>query len=601
MISNSIWSHVNRNLSLTRLATGAIHVPMYIETVPNRNSPPAILLREGWREGSKVQKRTVANISHWPKEQIEGLRRVLKGELMVSPDEAFDIERSLPHGHVEAILGTIRKLQLHRIIASKATRQRNLVLAMIAERLMFPCSKLATTRLWHESTLAEELGVADATEDDLYQALDWLLSRQVRIENKLASRHLSEDSMVLYDVTSSYYDGRTCPLVRFGHKRDGKKGRPIVVYGLLTDAEGCPVSVEVYPGNTADPTTVPDQVDKLRKRFGLERVVLVGDRGMLTQTQIDKLKDHPGLGWISALRSSAIRKLADQGALQMSLFDERSLAEVHAPEEFPGERLVACYNPLLAEERRRKREALLEATEKELEKILRDVQRRTKKPLDKVAISRRVGKVLYRNKMAKHFSIQIEDSFLSYSRKEEPIKQEAGLDGIYVIRTSEPEQRLSPEDAVRGYKGLSQVERAFRCMKGVEIPMRPIFHRTEAHVRAHIFLCVLAYYVEYHMRKALKPLLFDDEELDSDRAHRDPVAPATASASSKTKKRVRRTAEGFEVHSFRSLLEHLATRCRNSCRMKTEPSGAGFHRITQPTPLQEAALRMLGLFPVNGK
>jgi hypothetical protein len=310
---------------------------------------------------------------------------------------------------------------------------------------------------------------------------------------------------------------------------------------------------------------VPDQVDKLRKRFGLERVVLVGDRGMLTQTQIDKLKDHPGLGWISALRSSAIRKLADHGALQMSLFDERSLAEVHAPEEFPGERLVACYNPLLAEERRRKREALLEETEKDLEKIVRDLRRRTKKPLDKVAISRRVGKVLYRNKMAKHFSIQTEDSFLSYSRKEEPIKQESELDGIYVIRTSEPEQRLY----------------------------------TEAHVRAHIFLCVLAYYVEYHMRKALKPLLFDDEQLDSDRALRDPVAPATAS--SKRKNRFRRTAEGFEVHSFRSLLEHLATRCRNFCRMKTEPSGAGFHRITQPTQLQEAALKMLGLFPVNGK
>jgi len=573
---------------------------MYVETVPNRNSPPAILLREGWREGDKVHKRTIANITHWPKEQVEALRRVLKGELVVSPEEAFDIERSIPHGHVEAILGTIRKLGLDRMIASKGYRQRNLVVAMIAERLMFPCSKLATTRLWHDSTLAEELGVADATENDLYAALDWLLRRQPRIENKLASRHLSEDSMVLYDVTSSYYDGRTCPLVRFGHNRDGKKGRPIVVYGLLTDEGGCPVSVEVYPGNTADPTTVPDQVDKLRKRFGFERIVLVGDRGMLTQTQIDKLKDYPGLGWISALRSHAIRKLADQGALQMSLFDEQTLAEIRAP-EFPAERLVACYNPMLAEERRRKREELLEATEKDLEKIVRDVQRRTKKPLDKVAISRRVGKVLYRYKMAKHFSIQIEDSSLSYSRKEDSIKRESGLDGIYVIRTSEPEERLAPEDAVRGYKRLSQVERAFRCMKGLEILIRPIFHRTEAHVRAHIFLCVLAYYVEYHMRKALKPLLFDDEELDGDRILRDPVAPATPSASSRRKKRVRRTAEGFQVHSFRSLLGHLATRCRNFCRMKSEPAGAGFHRITQPTPLQEAALRMLGLFPVNGK
>jgi transposase len=580
---------------------GDIHVPMYIETVPNRNSPPAILLREGWREGGKVRKRTVANITHWPKEQIEALRLVLKGERLVSPDEAFVIERSIPHGHVEAILGTIRKLGLDRIIASKGSRERNLVLAMITERLMFPCSKLATTRLWHDSTLAEELGVADATEDDLYMALDWLLKRQPHIEKKLASLHLSEGSTVLYDVTSSYYEGRTCPLVRFGHNRDGKKGRPIVVYGLLTDAEGRPVSVEVYPGNTADPTTVPDQVDKLRKRFGLERVVLVGDRGMLTQTQIGKLKEHPGLGWISALRFNAIRKLADQGALQMSLFDQRSLAEIHAPEAFPRERLVACYNPLLAEERRRKREALLEATEKELEKIVRDVERRTKKPLDKVAISRRVGKVLYRNKMAKHFSIRIEDSFLAYARKEETIQQESELDGIYVIRTSEPEERLSPEDAVRGYKNLAQVERAFRCIKGVDILIRPIFHRTAAHVRAHIFLCVLAYYVEYHMRKALKPLLFDDEELDNDRALRDPVAPAKASGSARRKKRVRRTPEGLEVHSFRSLLGHLATRCRSFCRMKMEPSGAGFHQITLPTPLQQSALQMLGLFPVNGK
>jgi len=391
---------------------------MYVEIVPNRNSRPAILLREGWREGKKVCKRTLANLTDWPARKVELLRRLLKDEPLVAPSEAFAIERSLPHGHVEAVLETIRRSGLDRLIGAKRSRERDLVVAMIAERLVFPCSKLATTRMWHTTTLAEQLEVADADEDALYAAMDWLLARQGQIEKKLAARHLLDGSLVLYDLTSSYYEGRTCPLARFGHNRDRKKGKLIIVYGLLTDDAGRPVAAEVYPGNTGDPSTVPNQVDKLRKHFGLRRVVLVGDRGMLTQTQIDKLKDYPGLGWISALRSCAIRKLVNGGSLQMSLFDERNLAEINSP-EFLDERLVACYNPILAEERREKREKLLAATEKGLEKIAKEVARRTKTPLGKAEIGKKVGKAINRYKVGKPFEVMIGDGAFSFSRKEE--------------------------------------------------------------------------------------------------------------------------------------------------------------------------------------
>jgi transposase len=571
-----------------------MHVPMYIEHVPNRNSRPAILLREGWREGKSIRKRTIANLTNWPKEKIEALRRLLKGEPMVAADEAFVIERSIPHGHVAAVLGTIKKRALDTLIYSKRCRERDLVMAMIAERLIRPCSKLATTRLWHTTTLAEELGVRDADEDDLYEAMDWVLGRQAQIEKKLAARHLSEGSVVLYDVSSSYYEGRTCPLACFGHNRDGKKGRAIIVYGLLTDEAGRPVAVEVYPGNTGDPSTVPDQVEKLRNRFGLDHVVLVGDRGMLTQTQIDTLKDYPGLGWISALRSPAIRRLVNGGSLQLSLFDEKNLAEIHAP-EFSDERLVACHNPLLAEERRHKRQELLAATEKGLEKIAKEVARRTKTPLDKAEIGKKVGKVLNRYKVGKHFTVRIGDGAFCFSRKEDSIRRESELDGIYVIRTSEPAERISAEDAVRSYKRLEQVESAIRCMKGIDLLVRPIHHRTEDHVRAHIFLCMLAYYVEYHMRKSLAPLLFDDEELDEQRSKRDPVKPAQPSASAKRKKVVRYTPDGLEIQSFQTLLAQLATRCRNRCRMKHDPSAPRFYQLTEPTPLQEKAFQLLGL------
>lgn len=553
------------------------------------------LLRRTYRVGKQVKHETLGNISHLPEALIDLIRRSLAGESFVPASEAFAIERSLPHGHVEAVLGTIRQLGLEKLIGAKRSRQRDLVVGMIGERLLHPGSKLATVRSWKTTTLAEELGVADATEDELYEALDWLLKRQGRIEQKLARQHLGESAVVLYDVTSSYYEGRCCPLAQFGHNRDGKSDRPIIVYGVLTDADGRPVAVEVYEGDTGDPTTVPDQVEKLQQRFGLQRVVLVGDRGMLTETQIGKLKEHPGLGWVSALRAGAIRQLADSGALQLSLFDEQNLAEIHSP-AYPGERLVACYNPLLAEERKRKREELLAATEQELARIRKQVARRTKTPLKKDEIGLKVGAVLNRFKMAKHFELTIEDGRFEWGRRVEAIRREAELDGIYVIRTSEPAgPSWSAADTVRRYKSLAEVERAFRTLKGIDLRVRPIFHRTADHVRAHIFLCLLAYYVEWHMRRALAPLLFDDEQLSEDRLSRDPVAPAEPSAAAQNKKRARQTADGLPVHSFSTLLAELGTRCRNRCRANTGGSGASFHLLTKLTPLQAEAFRLLGL------
>jgi transposase len=444
------------------------------------------------------------------------------------------------------------------------------------------------------TTLSEELGVADSDEDDLYKAMDWLLGRQQRIEKKLAARHLSEGSLVFYDVTSSYYEGRSCPLARFGHDRDGKKGRPIIVYGLMTNGQGCPVAVAVYPGDTGDPSTVSEQAEKLRKRFGLSHLVLVGDRGMLTQTQIEKLKEYSGLGWISALRSHAIRDLVENGYLQMSLFDQKDLAEIRSP-EFPSERLVACFNPLLAEERGRKRQELLRATEKELERIAKQVAGRTRTPLGKDEIGKKVGKVINRFKVGKHFVVTIGEGSFSFVRNEAQIQREEALDGIYVIRTSEPAECLSAEDTVRSYKNLAQVERAFRSFKGIDLLIRPIWHHTEDHVRAHIFICMLAYYVEWHMRKALSAVLFDDEELDENRKKRDPVKPAQVSVSAKKKKTQRLTAEGLVVQSFDTLLKEFGTRCRNHCQIRSGPKASNFYQMTEMTPLQKRAFQLLGL------
>jgi len=512
----------------------------------------------------------------------------------VPASDAFTIERSWPHGHVKAILGAMRRIGLDTLIASRPSRERNLALAMIAERLLHGRSKLATTRLWHTTTLAQELDVEDADEDDLYQAMDWLVKRQARIEKKLAARHLEQGGQVLYDVTSSYYEGHTCGLAQYGHDRDGNKGLPIIVYGVLADAEGRPIAVEVYAGNTADPTTVPDQVHKLRERFGLDRVVLVGDRGMLTQVQIDALKAHPELGWISALRSTSIRKLVRDQTLQMSLFDEQNLAEITSP-EFPGERLIACYNPLLADERRRKRDELLAATEQKLESIARQVKRRTNTPMPREEIGIKVGKAANQYKVAKHFKLTIDDGAFEWKRDEDAIEQERQLDGMYVIRTSEPARRLSAADTVRSYKNLSQVERGFRCLKGIDIRVRPIHHREALRVRAHIFICLLAYYVEWHMRQALGPLLFDDEELAQHRAGRDPVAPAETSLSARRKKSTRRTSDGFAVHSLDTLLEDLGTLCRHRCRIPGDASGVRLDQETQATPQQARVLELLGL------
>jgi transposase len=573
---------------------------MYIETVPNRNSPPAILLREGWREGKKTLKRTIANLSDWPRQKIETFRRLLRDEVLISPADLFETERTLPHGHVEAILGTIGKIGLDTVISSKRCPERDLVLAMIVERLIHPCSKLATTRLWHTTTLAEELSVQEADENDLYEAMDWLLTRQERIEKKLAERHLTDGAMVLYDVSSSYYEGRKCPLAKLGHDRDGQKGLPIIVYGVLTDNEGRPVAVSVYPGNTGDPTTVPDQVDKVRQKFELSHLILVGDRGMLTQPQINKLKAHPGIGWITALTSVSIRKLVQQGTLQRSFFDEKNLAEITSP-DLPGERLMACYNPLLAEKRRRKRGELLAGTEKGLTKLAKEVVRRTKTPLKGSEIGLKAGKIVGRYKMGKHYQLAIADGTFQWTRREDAIAAETMLDGIYVIRTSEPKERLSAEDTVRTYKSLSQVERVFRCMKGIDLLVRPIRHRTEDRVPAHIFLCMLAYYVEWHMRKALAPILFEDDQLESERKRRDPVLPAKPTEAAKKKKATHMTPDGLPVHSFETLKAELASRCRNTYKLKNDDSSLTFSQVPVPTALQKRAYELLALFPVSGK
>ena len=567
---------------------------MYIDIVPNRNSPPAILLRECWRDGNKTRKKTIANISNWPAEKVDTLRRVLRGEKLIPAEQAFIIEQSLPHGHVEAVLGTLRKIGLEKMIASRRSRERDLVVAMIVEQILHHDSKLAGTRNWHSTSLAEELGVEDADENDLYHALDWLLERQKRIENKFAKLYFAEGSYAFYDVTSSYYEGQKCPLARMGNSKDKKKGLPVIVYGTLAEQEGRPVSVDVYPGGTGDPKTLADQVLKLRQRFGLNRIVLVGDRGMITQTQIEYLEKFPGLVWISALRSASIRQLLEKGYLSISLFDTQNIAEICWP-KYPNERFIACFNPLLAEERSRKRKELLEATEAGLIKIKREVKRRTKQPLKESEIGLKVGRVINRFKVAKHFDLTIEDNNLEWMRLEGKIQQEEELDGIYIIRTSEPEESISAGDTVRQYKNLSRIEHIYRTVKGLDILIRPIRHRTEEHVRAHIFLCMLAYNVEWHMRKALAPLLFEDEEVDSLRKTRDPVAKAEPSESAKRKKATRVTVDGFPVHSFRTLLLALGKRCKNRCRLKAGGPETTFVRLTEVDALQRRAFELLDL------
>jgi transposase len=571
--------------------TGAVHVAT-TKRVYKGKTYVTHLLRRSIRKGKTVTHETLGNLSHLPDHVIDLIKRSLKGETFVPTADAVRITRSRPHGHVEAVLKMIKKLGLDDLIAPEPSHRRNLVVAMIAERLIFPSSKLANTRHWHDTTLAEELDVADASEDQLYDAMDWLLQRQSAIENRLAKRPLSDGALVLYDVTSSYYEGKTCPLARFGHDRDGKTGLPIIVYGALTDADGRPVAVQVYPGNTADPKTVPDQVEALTKRFGLSRVVLVGDRGMLTQTQIDVLKKHPGLGWISALRSGSIRRLLADGHLIKKDLEAERLAEISSP-DFPGERLVACYNPLLAEQRRQKRQDLLAATQAELETLAASVKRAGAKPETAVEIGVRAGKIINHYKMAKHFTLTIRDGSLEWARKQDEITREELLDGIYVVRTSEPTERLTAADGVRSYKRLALVEQAFRCLKGIDLLVRPIHHRTADRVRAHILLCLLAYYVEWHLRRAWEPLLFEDEGLTKDRLLRDPVATAKPSESARLKKKTHETPGGLAVQSFRTLMAHLGTRCRNTCVMPADPNQTGFDQVTEADALQLEALRLI--------
>lgn len=561
---------------------------MYIDIVPNRKSPPAILLRESIRQGRKIVKRTIANLSTLSIDQAQAIRRILKGEKLVQPEEHFTVLSSRPHGHAEAVLLTIRRLGLDKLIFSRRCKERDLVIAMIASRIICPQSKLALTRDLENTTLGESLGIEGVDEDDLYAAMDWLHKRQDGIEKRLAARHLQEGVQVLYDLSSSYFEGRKCPLAARGYNRDQKKGKLQVNYGLLTDNRGCPVSISVFPGNTSDPKTLMPQVEKLQKDFGLKSVVLVGDRGMITQKQIDDIKELEGMEWITALKTGSIRKLMNAKAIQLTLFDERNLFEFTHP-DFPGEKLVACRNPELAYRRKHKRAALLKATIEALEKIQGMIERGYLKDADKIGI--RVGRVINKYKMAKHFKLEITEKELYFEIDEEKVNEEAALDGIYVIRTSL--EKLSAADAVRHYKSLSQVERAFRSIKTMDLEVRPINHHLEKRVKAHLFLCMLAYYVKWHMMEAWRPLLFADEDQQA-KQKRDPVATAQRSAQAEEKVQGKRLTDGSIAHSFQSMLRNLATIVRNTCQSRDAEGGMpSFTMDTQLTQKHEEAFRLL--------
>ena len=563
---------------------------MYIATVPNRRSPPAILLREGYREGGQVKNRTLANLSHWPLAKVELLRRVLRDEPLAPVDTLVEIVASAHHGHVQAVRTTMQRLGFDTLIASRPVRERDLVVAMVAARILEPDSKLATTRWWHTTTLPASLGVGDADEDALYEAMDWLLERQAGIERKLATRHLRAGGFVLYDLTSSYFEGTTCPLAAFGHNRDGKKGKLQVNYGLLTDGRGCPVAVSVFKGNTGDAPTLLPAVQRVRERFGIEQLVVVGDRGMISQTQITTLKRLEGVDWITALKTGAIRALVAEGHVQLGLFDEHNLFELTHP-DFPGERLVACRNPELAKLRAHKRQALLAATVKALDQVRGMVARGRLRGRDTIGV--RVGKVVNKYKVAKHVRLEIHDDRFAFQIDEARVAAEAALDGIYVIRTSVPSERLDAADVVRSYKRLSDVERAFRSLKTIDLKVRPIRHRLEARVRAHIFLCMLAYYVEWHMREAWRPLLFSDEDQTAKQT-RDPVAPAKRSAPALRKVHTKVLDDGTPVHSFQTLLKQLSSIVRNVCRPRSVgPAAPTFDIVTTPSPTQQRAYDLL--------
>ena len=571
---------------------------MYVVKVPNRGSPPAVLLRESYREDGKVKNRTLANLSAWPEAKVDALSRVLKGQPPAAAlDGAFEITRSLPHGHVAAVLGTLRELGLEELIDPVPSRSRDLVTAMTVAQVIDPGSKLAIARGLRDATaassLGEVLGAGGCDEDDLYAAMDYLHARQDRIQDALAARHLAGGTLVLYDVSSAAFEGRTCPPGAVGHPKDGVRGRLQIVYGLLTSPEGIPVAIEVFQGSTGDPKTVASQADKVKDRFGITRVVLAGDRGMLTAARLREDVRPAGLDWITALRAPQVKNLVRDGALQLTLFDQTDLAEITSP-DFPGERLVACMNPFLEAERARKRESLLAATEADLEKIAAACAR-ARRPLrgkDKVAL--RAGKVLNRRKVAKHFVIDIGDDQFSYRRNQDSITAEAALDGIYVLRTSVGPGDLDTPDVVSSYKALAQVERAFRAFS-TDLDIRPIRHRTEDRVRAHVFLRMLSYYVTWHMHARLAPLLFTDDDKPAARAARpSPVAPAARSPRALAKAAAKRTDDGLPVHSSASLLADLATICLNTIA-PADPALPGFRLVTTPTPLQRQALDLLGV------
>lgn len=563
---------------------------MHIDGVPNRRSRPTYLLRESYREGQKVRKRTLANLSALSDEQIEAIRAVLSGQSVRPVEELWQTTRSRSHGAVQAVRVAMQRLGFESLIASRPSPERDAVCAMVAARIVCPHTKLATTRWWHTTTLAEEYGVVQADEMDLYAAMDWLLERQGAIEKKLAARHFSEGALALYDLSSSYFEGHCCPLAKIGYSRDGKRNTPQVNYGLLTTRAGCPVAISVYEGNTADVSTLMPQVKQLREQFGLERLVLVGDRGMISHKAIDTLRSLEGLAWITALKSSQIRALVQGGTLQLGLFDERNLFEFSHP-DFPHERLMACRNVDLGKLRAHKREALLEATEKELEKVRARIENGSLTGRDKIGV--RVGKVLNKYKVGKHFALTIEESGFTFQRLENQIAAEAALDGIYVIRTSVPKKQMSSAEAVRSYKALAEVERAFRSMKTLDLHIRPIHHHLEGRVRAHIFLCMLAYYVEWHMREAWRELMFADEDLER-KKHRDPVAAAERSEAALEKVATRTLKDGSPVHSFHTLLAELSTIVRNTCEARVgRRSGSTFQMTTTPNPPQLRALQLL--------
>ena len=651
-------------------------VSMFIASVPNRGSPPAILVRESYRVAGQVKSRTLANLSKLPMNAIEVLRQCLKGDRLIPVSDAFEIVKSFHHGHVEAVLSVMRRLDFSRLLAAQPSRERDLVTAMVVARILAPSSKLATTRWWHITSLPGSLGVADADEDELYTAMDWLLKRQDRIEKKLAARHLRNDGLALYDLTSSYFEGVNCPLAALGHNRDGKKGKLQVNYGLLTNAQGIPVSVSVFKGNTGDPKTLLPQVQKIRESFGIERITMVGDRGMITQTQIDALRGIEGFEWIAALRPEAIKKLVKAGVIQMGLFDERNLFEVTHP-DFPGERLIACCNPELAKLRAAKRKSLIEATRAEVEKVRRMVERgrlhgREKieelvhKVLGKYSVGKhyqvhtrddgfdvvvdeneiaaeiacmeinnpdraqagreryerhrkaiaeqfeklrqrihhgrlhgkdvigiRVGRVINKHKVGKHFKLDIHDDRFSFEIDQEKVAQEAALDGIYVVRTGLEPNEMSTDDAVRSYKLLSHVERAWRSFKTIDLKVRPIHHWLENRVRAHILLCMLAYYIQWHMQEAWRPLLFSDEDQNA-KATRDPVAPAKRSKAADRKADTKTLEDGSKAHSFRTLLKLLSSIVKNICRLpKAGKDAPTFEIITTPSAQQERAYSLL--------